>query len=82
MELSNILKQVRIEVGMTQVELATALHLSFSTINRWENGRARPNRLASVTLLTQLKEKGASQESLSKLENALFDRKASGRGVS
>ncbi|MEG1584627.1 MAG: helix-turn-helix transcriptional regulator [Anaerovorax sp.] len=75
MELSDILKQMRIEIGMTQVEIAQAIHLSFSTINRWENGRARPNPLASVTVLALAKEKGASKELLDELEFALFQDK-------
>ncbi|MEG1525646.1 MAG: helix-turn-helix transcriptional regulator [Clostridia bacterium] len=72
MELSFLLKEVRTEIGLTQAETAQALHLSFSTINRWENGRARPSRLASVTVLAFAKEKGASQKRLNELEDALF----------
>ncbi|MEG0998700.1 MAG: helix-turn-helix transcriptional regulator [Clostridiales bacterium] len=75
MELYEILKKVREEIGMTQMEIATALHLSFSTINRWENQRAKPNPLASVTVFALAKEKGASEELLQDLEAALFHHK-------
>ncbi|MEG2008651.1 MAG: helix-turn-helix transcriptional regulator [Oscillospiraceae bacterium] len=81
MELQDILKQVRTEIGMTQVEIAEALHLSFSTVNRWENGRARPNHLASVTILALAKKKGASQKTLAELKAALSVGSSAGKGT-
>ncbi|MEG0875607.1 MAG: helix-turn-helix transcriptional regulator [Oscillospiraceae bacterium] len=80
MGLPEILKKVRVEIGMTQVEIARSLNLSFSTVNRWENGRARPNPLAAVTILAFVKEKGASQSSLEMLKAALRDDKKSSEG--
>ena len=38
MTFSNTLKQARESLGMTQMELSRALGVSFSTINRYENG--------------------------------------------
>lgn len=35
---------------MSQSELAELLNISFATVNRWENGRAVPNKLAQSTL--------------------------------
>lgn len=51
MELKDIIKQIRIELGLSQEAFAKEMHLSFSTINRWENGRVVPNRLAKHTLV-------------------------------
>ena len=34
----------------TQTELANKLNVSFSTINRWENGKIAPNRKAELAL--------------------------------
>ena len=42
MTFSNTLKQARESLGMTQMELSRALGVSFSTINRYENGKHRP----------------------------------------
>ncbi|MEG1781953.1 MAG: helix-turn-helix domain-containing protein [Oscillospiraceae bacterium] len=72
MELSKLLKELRVSMGMTQMDIARALHLSFSTVNRWENDRARPNRLACVTILSLAKDKYVPEELLCELEIALF----------
>ena len=37
---------VRKQLGLTQVDLASALGVSFATVNRWENDRANPSLLA------------------------------------
>ena len=46
MEFSLIVKQVRKELGLSQEQLARELNISFSTVNRWENGRSRPSQMA------------------------------------
>ena len=51
MELSEILKSIRSELKITQEELAHAVHVSFSTVNRWENKKAVPNRMARALIL-------------------------------
>ena len=40
------IKRLRGVLGLTQVGLAQLLGVSFATVNRWENGQARPSRLA------------------------------------
>ena len=40
------LKHVRKQLGCSQEVLARELGVSFATINRWENGKTRPFRLA------------------------------------
>jgi len=37
---------VRKQLDLTQKELAEAINVSFSTINRWENGHVIPSNLA------------------------------------
>ncbi len=39
-------KEVRRLLALSQEELAHALGVSFSTVNRWENGRTAPSKLA------------------------------------
>lgn len=41
-----IVKEVRRKLGLSQEELARALGVSFATVNRWENGRTAPSKLA------------------------------------
>lgn len=40
------IKIVRKRLGMTQAKLASALGVSFATVNRWENGQVSPSSLA------------------------------------
>jgi DNA-binding transcriptional regulator YiaG len=39
-------KEVRRQLGLSQEELAHALGVSFATVNRWENGKTAPSKLA------------------------------------
>jgi superfamily II DNA or RNA helicase/transcriptional regulator with XRE-family HTH domain len=40
------IKEFRKRFGLTQTRLAELLGVSFASINRWENGQVKPNRLA------------------------------------
>jgi DNA-binding transcriptional regulator YiaG len=48
MGFSGIVKQVRQSLNISQEELAHALNVSYVTINRWENDRSKPNRMAKA----------------------------------
>ena len=43
MSFSKEIKMLRERLYLTQNEFAKALNVSFSTVNRWEKGKARPN---------------------------------------
>ena len=43
---AEIVKKVRQQLGLSQEELAHELGVSFSTINRWENSKTVPFKLA------------------------------------
>jgi transcriptional regulator with XRE-family HTH domain len=40
------IRELRLRLGMTQEEFAHAVAVTFSTVNRWENGHAKPSKLA------------------------------------
>ena len=40
------LKKLRQQQGWSQEDLARNLGVSFATVNRWENGKTKPSRLA------------------------------------
>ena len=40
------LKKLRQQQGWSQEDLARSLGVSFATVNRWENGKTKPSRLA------------------------------------
>ena len=52
------IKRVRTSLGLSQVEFARALGVAFTTVNRWENGKAQPHsdRLARIQELASAKE--------------------------
>lgn len=51
MEISETIKAIREELQMTQTDFAKAIHVSFSTVNRWENNKVIPNRMARALIL-------------------------------
>jgi DNA-binding XRE family transcriptional regulator len=46
MPFSFIIKQVRMQLGLSQEQLARELSISFSTIDRWENRKSKPSQMA------------------------------------
>jgi DNA-binding transcriptional regulator YiaG len=40
------IRRLRTKLGWTQEMLARELNVSLATVNRWENGKFRPSRLA------------------------------------
>lgn len=47
----DVIKAIRKDLNITQEQLARDLDISFSTINRWENGHTSPSKLAKMRLL-------------------------------
>ena len=46
MTFSEFVFSVRRKLKLSQKQLATAINVSYSTINRWENGHVVPSNLA------------------------------------
>jgi len=44
--LPELVKEVRRQLGISQEDLARELGVSFATVNRWENGKSQPSKLA------------------------------------
>lgn len=42
--------KLRERMSLTQEEMARALDVTVSTVNRWENGHSKPSKLASRVL--------------------------------
>ena len=58
---AEMVKEVRQQLGLSQEELAHELGVSFSTINRWENSKTVPFKLARRQLeafCERMKEQG------------------------
>lgn len=73
MEICDAIKQIRLDLGLTQVAFAKKLHVSFSTVNRWENGHVQPNRLATTMILSLSDEISFSHEALETLRGYIGD---------
>ena len=43
-----LVKEVRKQLSLSQEDLARELGVSFATVNRWENGKSRPSKLAKA----------------------------------
>lgn len=60
-EFSSTLKEIRKQLEISQEDLARKLEVSFSTVNRWENGKSAPSKLAKKqldTFVAKMKKKG------------------------
>ena len=61
LEFSDLVKEIRRQLSLSQEGLARKLDVSFSTINRWENGRSSPSKLAQKqfdAFVVKMKKKG------------------------
>lgn len=69
MELSEIIKTIRSELNLSQEGLARELHVGFSSVNRWENNKSKPNQIARHALIELCKKKNLDQDLISLLED-------------
>mgnify|MGYP001680349531 FL=1 len=69
MELSEIIKTIRSEINLSQEGLARELHVGFSSVNRWENNKSKPNQIARYALIELCKKKNLDQDLISLLED-------------
>ena len=73
--MQNLIKQIRTYLNISQTELAEQLNVTFTTVNRWENGRAVPNKLAQAQLYDLCKAKSVPvyDMTLSRIADAAKD---------
>ena len=66
-----LIRELRKRTGLTQEKFAAKLGVTFPTINRWENSRARPSPLAMQRIQELLRGMGDNGADLLKryLEN-------------
>lgn len=81
MPLRDALRMLRSEVGLTQTEFASAVYVSFSTVNRWENKGMRPNKMQSKAILDLAKQHHVSSACLDALIKCLLASRADDREV-
>ncbi|MEH2238602.1 helix-turn-helix domain-containing protein [Nostoc sp.] len=63
-EVGRIIRDLRLAFGLTQEQFAAQLGVTYSTINRWENGRSKPSPLAMEKIEGMLEKMGAQGQDL------------------
>lgn len=71
MNFSKAIKQMRLETGMAQADLALALGINVATVSRWENGHNLPNSPMSEKIINVAERRHLSKLSMTQLKNAL-----------
>ena len=71
MDISELIKKIRTELCLSQEALARELHVGFTSINRWENNKSKPNQIARYALIELCKTKNIDNELIRQLENIL-----------
>jgi len=61
---ADLIREIRIQLGLTQEKFAAKLGVTLPTINRWENGRTNPSPLAIQSLQILIKGMGREGQSL------------------
>ena len=57
-DIPRLVREIRDRTGLTQEKFAAKLGVTFPTINRWENGRAKPSPLAMQRIEELLRNMG------------------------
>jgi len=65
-DIPRLIRELRERTGLTQEKFAAKLGVTFPTINRWENGRAKPSPLAMQRIEELLRSMGDKGEDLLK----------------
>jgi len=58
LDIPRLVRELRRRTDLTQEKFAAKLGVTFPTINRWENGHAKPSPLALKQIETLLRELG------------------------
>ena len=77
MDYATLVREIRRRLGLTQEKFAARLGVTFPTVNRWENGKARPSPLALQQISDLLREMGHDGDDLA--QEFFPETKGSGR---
>jgi transcriptional regulator with XRE-family HTH domain len=57
-QIGKLVRELRLLMGLTQEQFAAELGVTYSSINRWENGRSKPSPLAMQKIEEMLRLRG------------------------
>jgi DNA-binding transcriptional regulator YiaG len=58
----DVIRRLRLRLGMTQEEFAHAIAVTVSTVNRWENAHAAPSKLAWKAIRDLARRRGVTEQ--------------------
>ena len=73
LEITALVRETRYRLGLTQLQFAQKLGVSFQAVNRWENGRTQPLPIVPKQIEAQLRPMSDRGEDL--LERYFAERK-------
>lgn len=56
--IGKLIRELRLRIALTQEQFAAHLGVTYSSMNRWENGRSRPSPLAMQKIEAMLEQMG------------------------
>ncbi|MGL5794774.1 MAG: helix-turn-helix domain-containing protein [Xenococcaceae cyanobacterium] len=68
-QVGRLIRELRLQMRLTQEQFAAFLGVVYPTVNRWENGHAQPSPMAIKLIKAKLEEMGdRGQELLAKYQ--------------
>ncbi|MBD1847501.1 helix-turn-helix transcriptional regulator [Cyanobacteria bacterium FACHB-63] len=58
LEISDLVRELRQRLELTQEQFASELGVTFTTINRWENRHSKPSKMAMMLIEMKVRELG------------------------
>lgn len=68
MKIAEVIKNIRSQLSLSQEGLARELHMGFTSVNRWENNKSKPNQIARYALAELCRKNNLDQELIDLLE--------------
>ena len=63
-QIGKLIRELRLETGLTQEQFAAQLGVTYSSINRWETGRSKPSPMGMQKIEGLLRRRGARGKDL------------------
>lgn len=68
MDIPEVIKNIRSELKLSKEGLARELHMGFTSVNRWENNKSKPNQIARHALAEICRKNNLNQKLIESLE--------------
>jgi DNA-binding transcriptional regulator YiaG len=66
---SELIKTIRTQLGLTQEEFSHAISSTLTTVNRWENEKSTPNRMARTLIADFCEKQGIEKDLIDAVKN-------------